>query len=109
MAYDSPFLLLPKRLVLEGRIKPKKLPYLFLGNPESLPCGDGSIDDPSNVVLLDANADGTIDLTHAIYMLTWLFLGGPEHEQGIRCIAIDACPDSNFSSELPSPAVRSGR
>lgn len=71
------------------------LSFLFLGDPEFLPCGDGSIDHPSNLMLLDAQPSGDISFDDAIYMLTWQLLGGPEHTRGVECIRIPLCPDDS--------------
>jgi hypothetical protein len=37
--------------------------------------------------------DDLIDLTDAILLLTWAFLGGDAHALGLECTAISGCPD----------------
>ena len=70
------------------------LGHLFVGNPASLPCGDGAANDPDNVRLLDVNGDNGVNLTDAIGLLTWLFRGGAPHANGEECVLIPACPES---------------
>jgi len=36
--------------------------------------------------------DLTIDISDAVYLLTFLFLGGPPPVQGTACIYIEDCP-----------------
>ena len=69
------------------------LRFLFLGTLPRLPCGDGSIVHPSNILLLDWNGDGSIDLADVISGLRYLFFGGPRHPLGTECVEIPACPD----------------
>ena len=45
------------------------LGYLFVGNPEVLPCGDGGVTDPANRGLLDINGDDAVDLSDAVQIL----------------------------------------
>lgn len=68
------------------------LSALFSGNT-SLPCGDGSPQHAANVAFLDANGDLSVNLTDAIYTLTYLFLRGPAPIQGRQCIEVAGCPD----------------
>jgi hypothetical protein len=75
------------------------LGHLFLDRPPRLPCGDGSADDPGNLLLLDANGDGRIDLSDAVYELGFLFLGTPPPVLGTLCRKLAGCPDHC----LPSP------
>jgi hypothetical protein len=74
------------------------LGFLFLGSPERLPCGDGTVESQSNRVLLDWNEDASVDLSDAVSTLNWLFNGGPAHVlnadlQGSACVRIQGCPD----------------
>jgi hypothetical protein len=41
--------------------------YLFLGQPQTLPCLDAA----------DIDDSGALDLTDAVYVASWLFMGGP--------------------------------
>ena len=69
------------------------LGHLFQGNPAELPCGDGTVQDAANLVIFDANDDGGIDLSDAIYVLAYLFSsGGPAPVQGAECIPAEGCP-----------------
>ena len=68
------------------------LGYLFVGNPEVLPCGDGGVTDPANRGLLDINSDDAVDLSDAVQILGFLFSGGAPPTQGTECINIDGCP-----------------
>jgi hypothetical protein len=52
------------------------LGHLFLGAPAVLACGDGSLADPGNHALLNANGDPKVDLADVIYVLAYLYLGG---------------------------------
>jgi pimeloyl-ACP methyl ester carboxylesterase len=72
--------------------------YLFLGNPRTLPCGDGTSSHVANLGLLDWGEDGAINITDGIQVLQFLFLSGPPHpfwavalEEG-GCVAIPGCP-----------------
>ena len=69
------------------------LAHLFLGDPELAPCFNGSSEHPSNVMLLDANGDGLVDMSDGIWNLIWLFLGGNPHILGDICVPIVDCPD----------------
>ncbi|MBN1422437.1 MAG: lamin tail domain-containing protein [Planctomycetes bacterium] len=70
------------------------LGHLFAGDPASLPCGDGTTDDPANRTLLDLNADGAIDLGDGIYLLNYLFASGPPPVAGSECRRIAGCPEA---------------
>jgi hypothetical protein len=69
------------------------LGFLFLGAAKPLPCGDGSLSDESNQLLLDSNGDGRVDITDAIHVLSYLFLGGPQPALGAKCVPVAGCPD----------------
>lgn len=75
------------------------LKYVILGDPATLPCGDGTPEHPSNLALLDADDSGAIDPTDAIRILTWIFIGGPPHVGGTACVEIPACPPTCFITE----------
>jgi hypothetical protein len=70
------------------------LGYLFLGFPEALPCGDGSLHDPANRTLLDANADARVDIADAVHLLLHLFASGPPPAAGTECVPAPGCPDT---------------
>jgi hypothetical protein len=55
-----------------------------------LPCSTT----PGNLLLMDVNDDGGIDLSDAIYTLAYLFQGGPGPEQGPGCITMVDCPQN---------------
>ncbi len=55
------------------------LGHLFLGNPDSLPCGTGGVEHEGNIQLLDWHGDGAIDLSDAIASLSFQFLGTAPH------------------------------
>jgi hypothetical protein len=67
--------------------------FLFVADPATLPCGDGTGTDPANVDLADCNGSGMIDIGDPIALLTALFLGGPPHPLGRDCTPIEGCPD----------------
>ena len=69
------------------------LGILFLGTGRSLPCGDGSINDPANEALMSWGEVPDIDLSDAVALLNWKFLGGPAHVLGSSCTPIAGCPD----------------
>jgi hypothetical protein len=78
------------------------LKILFVCIPIRLPCGEGELDDPGNLTLLDWQPDGAIDLTDAILGLSFLFLGDAPHwiavpgDETTGCISIDGC-DPNLT------------
>ncbi len=70
------------------------LGHLFVGRPDRLPCGDGTVADSGNGVLLNLNTDATVDLADAVYLLNYLFQGGPPPVSGTECIPVAGCPDA---------------
>lgn len=70
------------------------LQLLFLGRVGALPCGDGTLDAQGNLALLDSDASGGVNLTDAIYLLSYLFLSGPPPALGVHCVEIEGCPDT---------------
>jgi len=38
------------------------------------------------------NADGELDLSDAVRIITFLFMGGAPPERGVECIFIEGCP-----------------
>ena len=67
--------------------------FLFLGNIESLPCGDGSVEAAAKVSLLDPNGSQFVDIADALYNLVYMFGFGPAPGQGDECMRIINCPD----------------
>ncbi len=67
---------------------------LFGNHPPGLSCGDGTLDDPANLALLDANGDESVNLADVISLLSYLFAGGEQPVMGSECIRIPGCPDS---------------
>jgi hypothetical protein len=41
--------------------------YLYIGRPQTLPCLDAA----------DIDDSGALELTDAVYLASWLFMGGP--------------------------------
>jgi len=71
------------------------LGYLFLGDPEELPCGDHTSAARSNIVTLDSNGSGSLDLADAVTVFGYLFLGTRPPAQGLKCMARSDCPDTD--------------
>ncbi len=70
------------------------LSYLFMGEPELLPCGNGLSTHPANIQLLDGNGDGRLDIADAVQILTYLFAGGEPPVLGVDCVPINTCPNA---------------
>ena len=69
--------------------------FCFLGTPSSLPCGDGTKFHPSNIALMDCNGDNRLDcVTDGIWLLRFLFGGGPPPAGGTGCVYIEKCPQN---------------
>ena len=77
-----------------------RMGFVFLGNPPALPCAGGEPDDRGNVQLLDWLGDDVVDITDAISLLTFVFLGGPAHMltipgmEATGCVSIAGCPNT---------------
>lgn len=69
------------------------LEHLFLGTYPSLPCEGKTAPapGPGELALLDFNGNGGIDISDAVALLTWRFLGGEAHPLGTGCIPIPGC------------------
>jgi len=68
--------------------------FLFLGSPESMPCGDGTVEHAANVTLMNwGDSDAEIDISDGIGLLQFLFGGGAPHVLGLECIRIPDCPE----------------
>jgi len=63
-----------------------------VGGQGELACGDGSLFAEGNRRLLDSNGDASVNLTDAIQLLRYLFLGGDPHVLGTRCVRLTGCP-----------------
>ena len=75
------------------------LTVLFRGEPPLFPCGDGLPTDPANLALLDSSPDGAVDLSDAVALLQFLFMGseppGLAAGAGVNgCVPILGCPDN---------------
>ena len=66
---------------------------LFLEEPGTFPCGDGSSGHDDNLTLLDWQPDGDVDISDGISVLQHLFSGGPRHPLGGACVGITECAD----------------
>ncbi len=71
---------------------------LFFDVSARYPCGNGSATHVGNVALLDANGDGMIDLSDAIYQAGFLFGSCarppcPAPARGAECQLAQGCPD----------------
>lgn len=62
-------------------------------DPDARPCGDGTINHPAARALLDANEDGAIDISDAVVLLGYLFLGDPPPLNGVACKRIVDCQE----------------
>jgi hypothetical protein len=69
------------------------LGFLFLGNPETLPCGSGGANDPSNESLFRWSSE-RIELSSAVQGLQFLFFGGAPNPMGQGCVQVSECPDA---------------
>lgn len=67
------------------------LDYLFGSLDFLLPCGDGTRQNPANLALVDGNGDGDVDISDAVHLFGFLFLGRRPPENGTECIAIEGC------------------
>jgi hypothetical protein len=70
------------------------LGHLFVGGPENLPCGEGTLGDLSNVALLDSTGDSNVDISDAVRLFGFLFLGSQPPVLGTACRAIPGCPNA---------------
>jgi len=62
---------------------------LFLGDAPDLPCDN----DDSNDFVLDVDANGELQVTDVIYLLGYLFQGGPAPANGTDCVRLEGCPN----------------
>jgi hypothetical protein len=67
---------------------------LFFGDQAEAPCGGQSLVEGGNLTLLDADANAAINLTDVIFVLNYLYRGGPAPEAGTACVRIPGCPDA---------------
>ena len=75
--------------ILDGTVL---LGHLFAQTNSPLPCGELLLDE-GNRELLDGNGDARVDITDAVYLLTYLLLEGPRHVLGTDCAPVINCPD----------------
>lgn len=75
---------------------------LFLGTPSRFPCGDGSIDDPNSITLMDiSQPKGALNIADGIGLLQFLFIDLTTPPSGLGdgtcitilgCSRVEACP-----------------
>lgn len=63
---------------------------LFAGSAR-FPCADGSVDHIGNVTLLDWQGDGRVDVSDAVGLLQFAFLGAAPHPLAVAQLAAEAC------------------
>lgn len=69
------------------------LGHLFFGSPRVLPC-EGGASTRGNLALLNLNDDTRVDVSDAIHLLVYLFLGGSPPEAGTECLRMPGCPEA---------------
>ena len=71
------------------------------GGTVLFPCGDGTTTDPGNIGLIDWQPDGSVDLSDAVGMLSFIFLGTDAHPLAVpgaettACVPILGCPNND--------------
>ncbi|MBI4600589.1 MAG: CotH kinase family protein [Planctomycetes bacterium] len=65
---------------------------LFLGASKPLPCEGTSVTDGGNKTILDLNGDESVNVSDAVYLLNFLFRGGPVPSRGTSCVRVQGCP-----------------
>jgi len=65
---------------------------LFGGIVAEPPCEGASLEDGSNLLLLDINSDDRVDVSDAVFYLDFLYSAGPAPERGVRCTRLEGCP-----------------
>ena len=65
-----------------------------VGEPDALPCGKGTTQDPGNILLLDSNGDAAVNVSDALYVLGFLFLGEAPPALGTGCVPMVGCPST---------------
>jgi hypothetical protein len=75
--------------------------HLFLGSEKfrQLPCehGNANVPGPGDLFLIDVDGNGKINITDPIYLLNFLFNGGPKPVLGgleDPCVSLGGCPDA---------------
>ena len=66
---------------------------LFVDNAGPLPC-EGSLQEGGNLALFDVNEDAAFNLSDAIYLLGYMFQGGPPPRLGDECVRLKGCANS---------------
>lgn len=64
---------------------------LFRESGGALPCDGATIEEGGNLPLVDFDGNALAEVTDAIGILEFLFLQGPPHALGTRCIRIEGC------------------
>ncbi|MFP6738105.1 MAG: hypothetical protein VCD34_05115, partial [Planctomycetota bacterium] len=67
--------------------------HLFGRRPELPPCGDGRLDDPGNISILDSNGDETVNVSDAVWLLGYMYQGGAPPSRGTECLRLAGCPN----------------
>ena len=70
------------------------LRLLFSPDGIELPCGDGTLDYPSNLALVDMDGDGKFSVADPIHFLSFVFRNGPPPALGTECVPLEGCPDA---------------
>jgi hypothetical protein len=64
---------------------------LYLGVAGELPCDGEALGEGGNLTLLDSNGDSSVNLTDAVYLLSYMFQNGPSPVLGAECVRIEGC------------------
>ncbi len=64
---------------------------LFLGVGGDLPCAGADLDSGDNLIIFDNDGSGEVNVTDVIYLLAYLYQGGPGPTRGTECIAAPDC------------------
>ena len=67
--------------------------HLFGRRPELPPCGDGMLDSPGNIAVLDSNGDEAVNVSDAVWLLGYMYQGGAPPSRGTDCLRLVGCPN----------------
>ena len=67
--------------------------HLFGRRPELPPCGDGMLDSPGNIAILDSNGDEAVNVSDAVWLLGYMYQGGAPPSRGTDCLRLVGCPN----------------
>lgn len=65
-------------------------------SPRPLPCGGDDLQSGGNLIVLDSDGSGSVNVGDAIHVLNHLFRGGPAPTLGRECVLVSGCPDACF-------------